>query len=316
MSGNVLITGGLGNLGSWITKYFLKQNFNVYVLTRNTNDNISLPGTNIIEVDITDIAMLREMLNFGIDFCVHAASYNEHFEDNYPQQALNINSLGTRNLLEVLSTNSLKHFIYLSTFHVYGRTSGNIVEQTEACPINDYASTHLFAEIYVKQFGITSNIPYSILRLTNSYGAPVDAYTNKWYLIVNALVKSAYETGKIVLQSNGNIEKDFIYMGDVSDAIHKLTYIVPKNEIYNLSYGQSLALIDVAKIIKSSLLSKFSKDITIEINNHDKRNYGNLKVCNKKLAEVIDFTPKDVLEHEVIKIVDVLSLRQKVDSRA
>ena len=74
---------------------------------------------------------------------------------------------------------------------------------TELNPKNDYASTHLFAEYYVKQFGLTHGLQYTILRLTNSYGSPTFVDSNKWYLVLNDLTRSAYENGRIIIKSNG-----------------------------------------------------------------------------------------------------------------
>ena len=61
---------------------------------------------------------------------------------------MEINTVGTKNLLEALNLTNLKNFVYISTFHVYGLTEGDIDENTELNPKNDYALTHLFAEFY------------------------------------------------------------------------------------------------------------------------------------------------------------------------
>jgi len=310
MHGSVLVTGGFGNLGSWITKYLLEKNFKVYVLTRSkaksSVSNLMSPNLHIVEADITDRSLLAEKLDFDLDFCIHAASYNEFYEDDYPSKALLVNSLGTRNILDVLSKKNLKHFVYLSTFHVYGVTSGYISELTPTIPINDYASTHLFGEYYVRQFGLTSNLKFSILRLTNSYGAPFTIDTDKWYLILNDLTRSAFESGNVVLKSNGQIQKDFIYMGDVVDSIYKLLLVEPKNEIFNISYGRSKTLLGLAQTVKRVFRDSFSKDIDIIVNSSDEVDYENLVVSNDKLAKFIDFKPRDYIDNEIVSIINLL----------
>ena len=249
MSGKVLVTGGLGNLGSWISTELYKSGYEIYILSRKERYKLKDIKYTLIECDIRDLEELERKLYFDIDYCVHTASYNEFFNENYPKEALEINTLGTRNLLEVLSKNFLKNFIYFSTFHVYGESSGIVTEQTLLKPKNDYASTHLFAEYYVQQFGFTNNLKYSILRLTNSYGAPIFKDSDKWYLVLNDLTKSAYYDCRIMIKSNGKAKRDFIYMGDVANVVVNLLNIDATNEIYNLSSNKSYEIIDLANIV-------------------------------------------------------------------
>ncbi|MCD4756706.1 MAG: NAD-dependent epimerase/dehydratase family protein [Arcobacteraceae bacterium] len=306
MSGKVLITGGFGNLGSWITLHLASLGYDIYVLTRKEKHKFENIKYSVIECDITNLDELKEELNFDIDFCIHTASFNEFFLPNYSQNALAINTLGTRNILEVLSTKNLKNFIYFSTFHVYGIQSGIIDENTLANPKNDYASTHLFAEYYVKQFACTHNLKYTIFRLTNSYGAPTFCDTTKWYLVLNDLVKSAYENNKIILKSNGRVKRDFIWMGDVSNIVHYILQINATNDIYNLSSNKYYKIIELANIVKKVYIKRYNKDIEIQINNSDKTIYEDINVKNDKLKYIINFEINDMFEDEINKIFNIL----------
>ena len=301
---SVLVTGGLGNLGSWISSYLVKEGYQVYILSRKAKNVI--PNTKIIIADVTKINELENNLNFHIDFCVHAASFNEFFLKDYPTKALNINSLGTRNLVEVLSRKNIKNFIYLSTFHVYGLNYGVISEESSLAPKNDYASTHLFAEYYVKQFGLTNNLKYTILRLTNSFGAPTFLDSNKWYLVLNDLVKTAFDSNQIIIKSNGKAKRDFIYMGDVSVVIDKLLQINATNEIYNLSSNRSYDILTLANIVKKIYQKRYLKKINILVNDKDTSVYKSLVVENLKLKSIIDFNITDNLEYEVENIFKLL----------
>ncbi|WP_345993693.1 NAD(P)-dependent oxidoreductase [Sulfurimonas sp. HSL-1716] len=309
MNGKVLVTGGLGNLGSWISAHLANLGYEVYILSRSSKQKIANIKYTLIEADVTKIDELREKLNFDLDFCVHLASYNEFFLPDYAKNALDINTFGTRNLLEVLSEKKLKNFVYLSTFHVYGASEGTITEKSELNPKNDYASTHLFAEYYVKQFGFTHDLKYTVLRLTNSYGAPTFTESDKWYLVLNDLTRSAYENGKIILKSNGRAKRDFIYMGDVSDIIEKLLRINATNEIYNLSSNRTYEVIELAYLIKNEYEKRYKRHIDIEINKDDKSSYNDVSVKNDKLRSLIDFETKDKMKEEINKIFDLLECK-------
>lgn len=311
MSGKVLITGGLGNLGSWITANLANQGYEIYILTRYVKYQIPNTKYQIIECDIADKSSLKDKLDLiNFDYCIHCASFNEHFLEDYPQAALQINTLGTRNILEVLAQKNIKHFIYFSTFHVYGCLSGVITEETEPKPKNDYAATHLFGEYYVKQFFYSHSIPYTILRLTNSYGVPMDKNTNKWYLVLNNLVLNAFKEQKIILNTNGMVKRDFIYMGDVCDTVLKLLKINPTNEIYNLSSAQNgvYTVIELANIVKFIYENRYSKKIDIIKNSNDKAIYGDISVKNDKIKKVINFQTNDRINETINKIFDLLEI--------
>jgi UDP-glucose 4-epimerase len=302
MSGKVLITGGFGNLGSWITIHLASLGYEIYVLTRKEKHKFENIKYSVIECDITNLDELQSKLHFDIDICLHCASFNEFFLQNYPQKALEINTLGTRNLLEVLSLKELKNFIYFSTFHVYGKNQGIIDENSPLNPSNDYASTHLFAEYYVKQFAFTHNLKYTIFRLTNSYGAPTFHDTSKWYLVLNDLVKSAYENKKIIIKSNGKAKRDFIWMGDVVKVVEKVLEKPATNDIYNLSASKSYEIIDLANIVQKVYQDNYNKSIDIEINKKDKTIYENIMVKNDKLKSIINHETHHMVEDEINKI--------------
>jgi len=299
----LLITGGLGNLGSWLTMHF-SDIFEVYVLSRKAEYNLNA-NYKIIECDITDIDMLREKLKVGFDYCIHAASYNEFFHDGYAEKALMINSLGTRNLIEVFKDSPLKKFIYLSTFHVYGASSGIINEESPLSPKNDYASTHLFAEYYLKQFYDSDDFPSVIFRLTNSYGAPKYTESSKWYLVLNDLVRSAYESNKIVLKGNGKVSRDFIWMGDVCSILEK-SFHFDNNTLLNLSSNKTYSMLELARRVQEVYHHRYKQKISIELNEEDKTVSSLLEVDNSKLLQKIDFEFSDKLDDEINSIFTLL----------
>lgn len=310
MHGNVLITGGLGNLGSWISKYLAQKGYKIFILSRS--DKYELEGIEytLIEADITDNHSLKKLEAITIDYCVHLASFNEFFLPDYPQKALLINTLGTRNLLEVLSKKNIKHFIYFSTFHVYGVNKGIINEESPLMPKNDYASTHLFAEYYCSQFKSTHDLNYTILRLTNSYGCPMDIInSNKWYLALNDLTLSAYKHKKILLQSNGEAQRDFIYMEDVANVVDKLLQKFPTNAIYNLSAKKSYKILELAKMVQSIYQQRYNALLPIKINSKDKTVYEDLIVDNNKLKQLIDYDSSIMFTQEINKIFNLLEMK-------
>lgn len=311
----VLITGGLGNLGQWLTEALIHQSYEVTVLARTCRP-LPIEWNQKVEplfVDITDPANCkRQLTSRHFDYVIHLASANEQFEKDYALKALQVNAWGTRNVLECLVPKSIKNFIYFSTFHVYGKQSGLVTEETPLRPNHDYALTHLFAEDYIQQFHRTRGLPYTILRLTNSYGAPKNIHSSKWYLLLNDLSRTAFTHHEIVLKSNGEAERDFIWMGDVCEVIAKiLEKKKALNDIFNLSAEQTYALKAIAQFVQEAYQETFGKRLPIQLNQEDKTipNRG-LVVSSKKLKAHIPFQASNRIKEEAKAIFDLLRSTQ------
>ncbi|MDP8263003.1 MAG: NAD(P)-dependent oxidoreductase [Candidatus Ancaeobacter aquaticus] len=305
----ILITGGFGYLGLWLADYFYKKKYEICILSKRIKNNpIKIP-CKIIEADITNLKQLKSELKDKYDYCLHTASINDQFIKNYDKKALLVNALGTRNIIEALNEcNKLNRFIYFSTFHVYGKYNGIINENMKFNPYSDYASTHLFAEYYLKQFYNLYKFPYTTVRLTNCYGAPKHINSTKWYLVLNDLAKMAYEQGEIVLNSNGTVRRDFIWIGDVCSIVHKL--LKAKNTIndsFLVSSEKTLIMNDIAEIVKKVYEKRYNKKVRIYVNKDDRTVYdANVFVSNKKLKSVIKFNIHDNLYNEVNEIFSLL----------
>lgn len=316
MSGNktgILITGGLGNLGSWVTDHFSSSGrYDVTVLTKNDrNLNITHPFKKVF-CDITDEKALRECFKtIDPDFVVHLASLNDTFLDDYANQSLLVNSLGTRNLLEACTGKKIRKFIYMSTFHVYGRDGGEISEQDVAAPVNDYAITHYFAEEYIRMFSKKQGLRYIIFRLSNSYGCPKDKQSGKWYLLFNDLCRQAVQQKKIEIRTNGTALRDFVYMNDVCEAIEA---VVGNNElvnqIYNLGSGQSLSLSGMAAHIVAAYREMYGEEIETIKNKRDNTIYPSMLKFNiAKLIKDINFKPSFYYREEAKRIFEFVSVK-------
>ena len=310
---SVLITGGLGNLGSWLTLHYSKRKYKVTVLTKSVRKLDFDEDFNILIADIESITDIREKVDpTNYDIIIHTASVNDGFVPDYYHNSLMVNTLGTRNFLEVLKGKFKGHFIYFSTFQVYGKYDGVITENTCLRPKNDYGNTHLFSEFYLLQFGQTVNFPYSIIRLTNSYGCPKDINSSKWYLILNDLSKMAYKKQQIVLKSNGKAVRDFIWMQEVCEITERLSLIEPTKDIFNLSGQKTFSMLEIALFVKNAYFRVYGKEINISVNNQDDTQPAGLSVKSEKIRSLLSYRfYEEKFEEEAIKIFKFLEAQSK-----
>ena len=305
----LLITGGLGYFGAYLTRHFLQNDFEVTVLSRSNRDSLKHLGYDFLKADLSDLASLEAALEGReFDYCIHAGSVNDHFVEDYAQLALDINAMGTRNLIECLQGTSLKRLIYFSTFHVYGRAGGRVHEDLLPAPKNDYGSTHYFAEVYLNQFAATHGFPSTILRLTNGYGAPLNYDSSKWHLVVNDLCKKAFEDKKITLNSNGKPCRDFIYMGDVCKIVEDLLVCEEAlGKTLNVGSGKTTQMLEIAQMVKKCYESRYSEEVELSINTEDDREYDqSLLMDCSRLQDLIEIELKDAFEEEIHRIFDLL----------
>lgn len=303
----VLITGGLGNLGSWLTDYLLHNtNMEVHVLSSKSNYYPLSRAYHLLTADVADFEALKSCLgSYSFDYVYHLASVNDTFVADYDQLAYQINVLGTQNIINLLPKESIKKFVYLSTFHVYGPQKGQIDENTQCHPPNSYGSTHLEAEkIVSSQFDKNK---FAIFRLSNSYGCPRLSNNNKWYLVLNDLCHQAFTNQKIQLLSNGKPTRDFIWMGDVCEVLYQSISHPHLIGIFNLNSGQLFSMYQIAEKVQKAYKDFSGHNISIFLNEEDtKAHISDWFLSNEKLQKVISFSFQNKIEAEAIRIFKLL----------
>jgi len=299
----------MGNLGSWLTDHFVQQGWDVTILSRNERKLEGVKDYKTIFCDIANESDCKEKLSgIEVDYIVHCASVNDGFVPAYAKLAIDVNAWGTRNILEAVKEKSIKQFIYFSTFQVYGKYNGSITEETPLETRNDYGLSHLFAEGYVKMYHFNHKLPYTIVRLTNSYGCPKDYDSSKWYLVLNDLAKTAFEKKQIVLKSNGLAQRDFIWMGDVCNIVEQLC-LLPNtvNNTFNISGEKTFNMLQIAQDVQQAYKEKYGEVVPLLVNTEDKTAHANdLFVSASKLKNVIAYKTEPRFKEEAKKVFEFL----------
>ena len=255
----ILITGGNGYIGRYLVNFFKSLQYEVYFTSRQQS---SLPGA--LTMDLADEKTIHHICA-GMDIVIHTANLDERLVREYGKEALLVNTYGTRQLYLDAVTNNVERFIYFSTFHIYGKTNGEIDENTKPQPISDYGMTHYFSEKYLEQLSNGAKTKVDIIRLTNGIGLPIGV--DKWYLVVNDFCRTIYHTGEIILKSNGLPLRDFIAIKDVVSAVDIILNANTKRnlDIYNVSGEITYSIREVAFKVKEIYLKRYHKKVIIDI---------------------------------------------------
>lgn len=275
----LLITGGHGYIGQYLCRYF--ENEDVIGTSRTPKTSKERFMQLLDETSIQNVCS-------GVDIVIHTASMNERQIAGNEKDALLANAFAARQLYLDAVRHGAQHFIYLSTFHVYGRAEGTITEETYPVPKNDYGLTHLAAEQYLRQLSSKHHVPVTILRLTNGIGLPGEG-CDKWYLALNDFCAMAAETGRVTLLSDGMARRDFLSIYDVCRAVD----IVIKNggkedcSIYNVSAQKTYSIRELAELAADLFWKLKHKKVLVEIpQNDNSNNYQKNKKDSRNVPEL------------------------------
>jgi UDP-glucose 4-epimerase len=263
----ILITGGWGYVGGRLVQA-LSQMHLCLVSTRSVKKiPAGCNAANIKQVIHTDLLSESTFPN-EVDVVIHLAAINEVDCLMDGTHAIEVNINQTRIVLENAIAKKVKRFIYFSTAHVYGAPlQGEINESLLPRPIHPYAITHKAAEDYIVAAHQQGKIRSTVLRLSNSFGAPLTADVNRWTLLVNDLCKQVIEQKAIRLQSNGCQYRDFICLSDVVNSVYKMIEdeMCISGIVYNLGSGKSLTVLKMAEAIQASAKASLGYEVAINL---------------------------------------------------
>jgi len=272
---NILIIGASGYIGAKLSYLLAMDGYNITALCFPSfpeNKKWTSVMKEVIVADITSEEVVGEITSQSFDVAVHLVSL-DHFSSNKEPAFVNsVNVMPVWNLLEAFKLKkTLKLFIYFSTIHVYGKlTIGIIDESFPPSPRTPYGLTHLMAENICNLYNTSSSIACVNVRVTNSYGSPFFKENNCWWLVINDFCKKAFYDKKIIILSDGSPQRDFIHSLDVYRAIeilinnHKKNM---KNNIYHISSGKTLTILDLAYTVKKVYKKQFNEDVQIIYHN-------------------------------------------------
>ena len=312
----VLITGAFGYLGARLSKHLAEKGYNVTAFGSYEPSNyiewISLMDEIIIG-DVRDESAISRLADKNFDVVIHLISLDHYKSENNPNFVSSINVMPTWILLDKFTKNGLKKFIYFSTIHVYGNLPREIITENQTPePINVYGLTHFLSENICNYFNDKTETECINIRLSNSYGSPIFKENNCWWLVINDLCRTAFEKHKIKLLSDGSPQRDFIHGDDIVAAIDILINYNCKNgnNIFHISSGQTLTILELAHLVKDVYFKKWKKEIDIYFPDNSVSEYPDKfkklekYVINNRRIKNLGFQQKTSLESGINEIFE------------
>lgn len=249
----ITLLGGNGFIGSHIVDRLVKEGkYSLTVFGRSPNlFSPSHPEVEYIYGDFEDIRLLRKAL-WDTDIVIHLLSTTVPSTANVdPVYDARSNLIGTISLLEEVSKQKIKRFIYVSSGGtVYGNPDYSPIDENHPLrPISSYGITKVAVENYVQMYASKYGFSFMIIRPSNPYG-PRQSFKGVQGVISTFLYKMLTKQ-PITIWGDGTAIRDYIYIDDVVDFFIKA--VESENEgIYNLGYGQGYSVLDIIKTLEIS----------------------------------------------------------------
>jgi UDP-glucose 4-epimerase len=318
---NILITGGSGYIAGRLANHLNSSSirFKVSLGSRKKTLNMPITGISNIEMDWNDNKNLSHICS-DKDTIIHTAGMNADECNNNFIDAYSVNTINTAKLLKEAIRNGVQRFVYISTAHVYGpKLVGTINEKTSANSIATYAASHKAAEDIILNENLKGRIEGIVIRLSNSYGAPVSKDADCWHLLVNDLCYRGLTEKKLILKSSGEQSRDFIPLENVVRAIEHLICLPLHsidNGIFNVGSGHSASLKEMTEKIANVFINHFNIDPEIQIKHHlnfeEPQGRELFEFDVSKLLST-GFVNKDISEREIINLIKFININFVLD---
>jgi UDP-glucose 4-epimerase len=291
----LLITGGLGFVGSHLVDSLVKKNHKIMILTKTLskkkNIKKSAKKVQIEKIDLTNFQQLGKIIEkFKPDVIIHLAgnaSHSKSFEN--PLKDIDSNAKTTLFMLEkIRKLNTQCKFILGSTFIVIGKPKKLPVNENTPCnPTTIYGTNRLSSEYFCKIYHEVYGLHTNIFRITNSYGPREQIIPKK--NAVNFLIYKSFKKEEISIYNQGKFFRDFIYIDDVISGINIILKKGKSGELYWISSGKRTWFYEFGDILEKTTGCKVKYSETPVYTK--KVDVGNFVVSNSKLRK-LGWSPK------------------------
>jgi dTDP-glucose 4,6-dehydratase len=256
----LLVTGGLGFIGSNFCRYMLTKHSDYELINldkigtganpANLHDLENNRRYTFVKGDICNRKLLNKIIR-RVDTVVNIAA-ETHVDRSIadPDIFLKNNTIGTFTILEAIRKHNEKaKLIQVSTDEVYGQAvEGSFTENDPPRPSNPYSASKAAAEMFAMSHHKTYRLKICITRCTNNFGP----YQLPEKLIPKTIIR-ALRNLPIPIYGSGTNIRDWIYVQDHCEAIDAVLHKGKSGEIYNISAGNEIANIEIAKNILAML---------------------------------------------------------------
>jgi len=290
---NYLVTGGCGFIGVNLLARLNQQSRGVRVLddlSLGKREDVAPWGVELQVGDIRDKAAAVKACQ-GMDVVVHLAAHTRVVDSvANPRLNFDINVTGTMNVLEACRETGVKKMIFASTGGaILGEQEPPVHEGMVPRPVSAYGASKLAGEAYCSAFQGSYGLNTVALRFSNVYGP----YSYHKGSAVAVFFKQLIQNEPITIYGDGKQSRDFLYVGDLVEAILLADKADTPGEYFQIASGRETSILTLLDTMKK-IIPEAKFDVHHEPARAGEilRNYANIE----KARRMLGYDPKTRLE--------------------
>ena len=269
----IIVTGGLGFIGSNLIELLLKKNFYVINIDKatyssnfyNIKDFIKSKRYKFIKLDISNKKIGKVFTKYkpsGI-FNLAAETHVDRSIDN-PGNFIQSNIVGVYNLLECFKNFTKKNkcrLIHISTDEVYGDVLvGRSDEKYPYRPSSPYAASKAASDHLISSYIRTYNLPAIVTNCSNNYGPK--QHPEK---LIPKLIYNILNNKSLPIYGDGQNSREWIFVDDHCEALFKVFKKGKVGEVYNIGSNKNLNNIQISKFLLKIAKKKIKLGSNVKI---------------------------------------------------
>lgn len=243
----ILIAGGTGFIGSHLVSKLVLLKSHIIVVSRH-RPKIYSKNVKYITADLTSTECVNKLSREKFDIVVNLTGESNRINT---EKVPTVNTFAVTNiLLTLIKKNLLIKFVHLGSRLEYGRAKYLPVnEKHPTLPKDVYSIEKLLSSSLINRFCTYFNIPFTIIRASNTYG-PHNKFKFNNHNLINYYIDAAVKKQKLTVFGSGRQKRDFIFIDDLISAIVLVLISNKSNgQIYNVGYGKPISFYSFVKLI-------------------------------------------------------------------
>lgn len=252
----IFITGGCGFIGTHLKKSLLEMGHEITIFDNFSNSSREKKKKKqkkmrIIEGDIRNYDDISKSIE-GNELVIHLAAKISVTESIInPEETFDVNVKGSENVLRACKEHGVERIIGMSSAAIYGENKTperKMRESDTSNPLSPYGESKVLMENTFKKISENSKIQSVIVRLFNVYGK---GQSDEYAGVISKFSDCIKNNTSLTVFGDGNQTRDFVAIEDFVEFIKKLVNkkFDKKFNIFNIGSGESLKIIDLAKLI-------------------------------------------------------------------
>jgi CDP-glucose 4,6-dehydratase len=307
---NVLVTGGTGLVGSWLTEDLVSKGANVVGLIRDEvpcsrlRTSGALGKINVVWGDLTDFYTIERALNeYEVDTVFHLAAQTiVSIANRNPLSTFESNIRGTWNILEAARRcPTVKAIVIASSDKAYGDQEKLPYDETTPLQgTHPYDVSKSCADLIAKTYHVTYGTNVCVTRCGNFYGGG----DLNWNRIVPGTIRSVLRGERPIIRSDGKYIRDYFYVKDGAAAYmflaEKMRELNIAGEAFNFSNEIQVTVLELTNLILKLMKREDLKPVILnEARNEIIHQYLSAAKARKMLGWTPQFTLENALKETI-----------------